>query len=362
MHMSDALLSPSVGGVFAATSGGLLAWSARRFGRSVDQARLVPLAGVLGAFVFAGQMLNFAIPGTGSSGHIGGGLLLAILLGPYTGFLTLAAVLVVQCLFFMDGGLLALGANIFNLGFWPCFVGLPLYRLLTGTAPSDRRRLMAAVAAAVAALEPGALGVALQTVLSGRSELPLAAFAPLMLLIHLPIGVVEGLMTAGVLQFVARHRPEVLAAGAEATEPAVTGTVGARLRPLLLPLAGAALFMAGVLAWFASAHPDGLEWAVARTTGQEELEHEPGRLAAALARAQERLALFPDYAPRAAPDAAAPAAPEDDAAWPAISGGGSLAGVAGAVATGLIIGAMGLLLQRLHARPAPSAAPPPAPS
>ncbi len=101
----------------------------------------IPLMGVAGAFVFAAQMLNFAIPGTGSSGHLGGALMLAILLGPEAAFLVMASILAVQALFFADGGLLALGANIFNLGFFPAFVAYPLiYRKIVGDGPELRTR------------------------------------------------------------------------------------------------------------------------------------------------------------------------------------------------------------------------------
>src|SRR6516165_3034633 len=113
--MSDALVSPAVGGLLWAGAAGVAAWSARRVDADGDE-RKIPLMGVLGAFVFAAQMVNFAIPGTGSSGHLGGGLLLAALLGPEAAFLVLASVLGVQALFFADGGLLALGANAVNLG------------------------------------------------------------------------------------------------------------------------------------------------------------------------------------------------------------------------------------------------------
>ena len=93
--------------------------------------------GVLGAFIFAAQMINFTIPATGSSGHLGGGMILSILLGPYAAFLVMASVLVVQALFFGDGGLLALGCNIFNLGFWPCFIVYPLiYKKIAGDDPT----------------------------------------------------------------------------------------------------------------------------------------------------------------------------------------------------------------------------------
>ena len=116
MHMSDALLSPTVGLTMCAVSAGALAVSAARVQRSQLTRQKLPMMAVGGAFVFAAQMINFTIPGTGSSGHIGGGILLATLLGGGPALLALAAVLVVQCLFFADGGLLALGCNIFNMG------------------------------------------------------------------------------------------------------------------------------------------------------------------------------------------------------------------------------------------------------
>ena len=104
MHMADALISPAVGGVMWAATAAAGAVSVRALARSKDERRL-PLMGVMGAFVFAAQMITFSIPGTGSSGHLGGGLLLAALLGPYAGFLVMASVLAVQALFFADGGL-----------------------------------------------------------------------------------------------------------------------------------------------------------------------------------------------------------------------------------------------------------------
>src|SRR5512136_1006033 len=125
MHMADALLSPTVGGAMWAVSAGTIAFCARKVRKEVDDSK-VPLMGVLGAFIFAAQMINFSIPVTGSSGHLGGGLILSILLGPYAAFLTIASVLGVQALFFADGGLLALGCNIFNLGFYPAFLAYPL--------------------------------------------------------------------------------------------------------------------------------------------------------------------------------------------------------------------------------------------
>src|SRR5512134_667024 len=139
MHMADALLSPAVGGAMWAASSGTIAYCSAKVRAELDD-RKAPLMGVLGAFVFAAQMINFSIPGTGSSGHLGGGLLLAILLGPHAAFLVIASVLVVQALFFADGGLLALGCNAFNLGFLPAFVAYPvLYRRIAGDRPGPAR-------------------------------------------------------------------------------------------------------------------------------------------------------------------------------------------------------------------------------
>ena len=145
MHMADALISPAVGGGMWAATAATLAYSARKVTQELDD-RKVPLMGVLGAFIFAAQMINFTIPGTGSSGHLGGGLILAVLLGPYAAFLVIASVLTVQALFFADGGLLALGCNIFNLGFFPAFIAYPLiYRPLLGDRPTAGRLSLAAV-------------------------------------------------------------------------------------------------------------------------------------------------------------------------------------------------------------------------
>lgn len=125
MHMADALISPVVGGTMWVASAGMAIYSAKKVQNDLDEKK-IPLMGVLGAFIFAAQMINFSIPGTGSSGHLGGALILSILLGPYAAFLTMISILTVQALFFGDDGLLALGCNIFNLGFFTCFITYPL--------------------------------------------------------------------------------------------------------------------------------------------------------------------------------------------------------------------------------------------
>ena len=211
MHMADALISPAVGGTLWAATAGLIGYSSRKVKQDLDDRR-IPLMGVLGAFIFAAQMINFTIPGTGSSGHLGGGMILAILLGPAAAFLTLASVLTVQALFFADGGLLGPGVQHFQSRLFPVFCSLSpdLQADRTRPDPSQRRIAIGAVLSAVLGLQLGALGVVLETFFSGISDLPFATFLLLMQPIHLAIGIVEGLVTAAVVVFVWKARPEIL--------------------------------------------------------------------------------------------------------------------------------------------------------
>ncbi|OHB33904.1 MAG: cobalamin biosynthesis protein CbiM [Desulfuromonadaceae bacterium GWC2_58_13] len=336
MHMADALLSPAVGGTLWAATAGTILYASNRLKKDLDDSK-IPLMGVLGAFIFAAQMINFTIPATGSSGHLGGGMILAILLGPWAAFLTMASVLMVQALFFADGGLLALGCNIFNLGVFPCFIAYPLiYKPLVGRQPTLGRITFAAMASSVVGLQLGALGVVLETVSSGVSELPLGAFLLMMQPIHLAIGVVEGLVTAVVVTFVWRARPEILGGAASA----IPGQMP--LKRLLAALLVVAVATGGGLSWFASEHPDGLEWAIAKVTGHEELESRESSVHATLSGVQERVALLPDYGYKN-PSTAAPAA---DSGWPAVDSGTSVSGLVGGLATLLLAAAIGWVLKK----------------
>lgn len=344
MHMADALVSPVVGGTMWLAACGLIGHSVRRIEASAKD-HLVPLMGVLGAFVFTAQMINFTIPGTGSSGHLGGGLLLAALLGPHAALLVIASVLTVQALFFADGGLLALGCNIVNLGFFPACVAYPwVYRVIARGRYGPMRGSVAALAASVLGLQLGALSVVVQTQASGIAELPFGPFAALMLPIHLAIGVVEGCVTAAVVAFVARARPEVL--------PAADAGPARSLRPVVAALLIAAVLTGGLLSGWASSHPDGLEWAIARVSGAEEAPAAPGTWHARLSAAQERTAVMPDYAFRQAPRDArtdgsdgasaepATAKPADSSALPLDT---SVAGVVGGAVTLLVISCLGFV-------------------
>jgi len=350
MHMADALLSPAVGGAFYVLSGGLLAYSAARVARDTDE-RSVPLMGVLGAFVFAAQMINFTIPGTGSSGHLVGGLLLAILLGPYRAFLVISSVLVVQCLFFLDGGLLALGTNIFNMGVWPCFLGLLIYRAVAGR--NGVRLWVGAVAASVVSLELGALGVVLETLLSGRTDLPFGRFAALMLGIHFPIALTEGIVTAAVVRFVGALRPRTptesgASVSAASGRQGVLGGEG--IAPLLISFGALAVLVGAVFAWFASPRPDGLEWSLAKAAAPESSDT-PAPPLPSLARIQEKLAIMPDYDfPSAQGEEKAAAGGETGETWPSPSAATSLAGIVGALLTFLAVSLVGALLYWLRPR------------
>jgi len=289
MHMADALLSPAVGTAMWGVTAGAIALSSRKVSRVLDD-RKIPLMGVMGAFVFAVQMINFAIPGTGSSGHLGGGLLLAILLGPHAAFLTMASVLIVQALFFADGGLLALGCNVFNLGIFPCFIAYPyIYRRLIGRNLLARWRIiLAAVIAAVVGLQLGSFAVVLQTVLSGVAGLTLPAFSLLMQPIHLAIGLVEGLATATVVIFMSAARPDILdGMQSEADRQSRS------MRGLIMALLAVTIMVGGFLTWFASTNPDGLEWALHKA-GVGELQS-TSNVHQSLEAVQEKAAPLPDY-------------------------------------------------------------------
>lgn len=329
--MADALLSPVVGGVFFAISAGLIRYSAKKITAENDIAK-TPLMGVLGAFIFAAQMINFSIPGTGSSGHLGGGLLLAILLGPHRAFLTLASVLVVQCLFFADGGLLALGCNIFNLAFFPAFVAYPfIYKAIAKDGVQPLNRGAGSIIAALIGLEFGAFSVVIQTVLSGNSVLPFSTFSLFMLPIHGAIGIVEGLVTYAVISFVYRVQPAL-----------ITGIPVTKIANPIFPIfAVAALVTGGLLSYTASDNPDGLEWAIEKTD-----HHQPASSIAPkpepslFTLIQEKLAILPDYSFRN------PVATEKGVLAQITPIGTSVSGVSGSLAALLIALLIGFAVRK----------------
>ena len=300
--MSDALVSPPVFAVTGAVSLVLLGtaiWRVKhpRNDRREPDARdehIVPLMGVMGAFVFAAQMINFSIPGTGSSGHLVGGILLSAILGPWAALLTLASVLVIQCLVFADGGFMGFGGQILtqiNMAVLSCLGAYPLlFRPLIKRGASPGRIIAASLLAAVAGLELGALAVTIETEASGITALPMGRFLLFMLPIHLFIGIGEGLATAAVIRVVQRYKPELLYG---IRRERASGK--RRLGKALAAIALAALLVAGSFSWIASSDPDGLEWSIEKTAGRAELEPMSDGLHRRAAAIQEKTAVIPDY-------------------------------------------------------------------
>ena len=310
MHMADALLAPAVAATMYVASGTVAGVSIHKLKKD-DEPQKLPTMAVTAALVFAGQMINYTIPGTGSSGHMCGGMLLSALLGPQAGFLSMIVILAIQCLFFADGGLMALGANIWNMAFYGCFVGYYLiWRPIvksswfgSGKAAQRLRIIVASVIGCIVTLQLGAFSVVIETSLSGITELPFGAFCALMQPIHLAIGLVEGLITTAVLTYVYETRPE-LVRDVDLSEEAAAGKSSKSLGTVIVTLALAALIVGGVFSHFASSNPDGLEWAL---FGNEEAgysanmgldEDNFGTSSAASETAssiQEKTSFLPDY-------------------------------------------------------------------
>ena len=338
MHMADALISPVVGGTMWMATLGLAAYSVKKVQNEVDEKK-IPLMGVIGAFVFAAQMINFTIPGTGSSGHLGGGMLLAILLGPSAGFLTIASVLIIQALFFADGGLLALGCNIFNLGFYTCFIAYPfIYKRIIGKGYSNKRIYLGAMIASIIGLQFGSFSVVLQTLLSGKVELPFYTFLTLMQPIHLAIGIVEGLVTIAIVQFVWKTKPEII-------EKAVIGDVlgNIPIKKVLVIFVVITLITGGALSWFASSNLDGLEWSMFHASGKEELETTE-RIHHLLAAMQEKIAFLPDYGFKEKPNGLNEAVGSESQI---VNTGTSVSGLVGGALTLILAWMTGLIIHKI---------------
>ena len=311
MHMADALLSPAVAATMYAATAVTVGTSVKTLRNDENLAKL-PTMAVTSALVFAGQMINYTIPGTGSSGHLCGGMMLSALLGPQAGFLSMVVILTIQSLFFADGGLLALGANCWNMAFYGCFVGYyllwkpimgsKLFAKLGTKATGRAKIILACVLGCVVTLQLGAFSVVLETTVSGISELPFQAFVGIMQPIHLAIGLVEGLITSAVLVFVYEARPELVmdAPIGEAGLPSKCS-----LKTTLIILAVVVAIVGGGLSLAASSNPDGLEWSMFGNTeagysenmGLDEEHYGLSSGAAEIAGSiQEKTAVLPDYA------------------------------------------------------------------
>lgn len=247
MHIPDGFLSVILSLALWALSAGGVALALRRANRQLDE-RTVPLMGILAAAIFAGQMINFTVAG-GTSGHLMGAALATILVGPWASILIMTAVVSVQALLFQDGGLLALGANIFNMAVVGTVVSYTVYTIFRRIAgEGSRAKIASGFAAAWISILATALTVALQLAVSGTSPANLAI--PAMGGVHAIIGIGEGLITAGALVFISASRPGLLAGKSKPLEN----------RGLVLLSGAIVTLLLAVLSPLASANPDGLEW------------------------------------------------------------------------------------------------------
>jgi len=203
MHLPDGLLRPAVFGPLLAGGALAVGWAARASRRLGDER--APLMGVLGAFVFAAQLVNVPV-GVGTSGHFLGTVLLTVLLGWAPAVITMTAVLLLQALVLQDGGLTALGANVLNMAVAPALLATLFRRL----APRGRGLLVAAGAAALLGILLAAALLAVELALSGTAALRPALVA--LLVVHVPIGGLEAVITVLVLRFLQSLRPDLVGA------------------------------------------------------------------------------------------------------------------------------------------------------
>ncbi|MBN1535543.1 MAG: energy-coupling factor ABC transporter permease [Anaerolineales bacterium] len=247
MHIPDGFLSVIVSILLWIVSIGVIGYSLRRVNQDLNE-RQVPLMGVLAAAIFAGQMLNFSVTG-GTSGHLMGAAIATILLGPWAGVLVLTCVVSIQALIFQDGGLLALGANIFNMGVVGVAVSYFTYTSMQKILGKSQWGIFASgFAAAWLSIFIASLCAALELAISGTSPANIAI--PAMGGIHALIGIGEGLITVGALAFLYASRKDLL-------DKTSTKTVKGNL---VWGVGLVIAFALAIISPLASSHPDGLEW------------------------------------------------------------------------------------------------------
>lgn len=290
MHTPNHLTSPEGAILSGIVAVALIGVAIKKISKSPTAKRRLPLAGVMGAFVFAAQMLNIPILDIGSSGHLVGGVLLAAMLGPWLGFLTLSGVLAIQSLLFADGGILTLGWNIVNMAAIGCLVVYPLiFKPIVKGSTAPMRSFVAAFISSIAAVTLGALGVVAEVSISGISQLPVAEFMGYMLPIHLAIGVLEGLITGSILAIVASREPALLESNHLRGR-----SLRINFKRVYATFAIAALLIGGVFTLISSERPDGLEWSIQSTLQSRELAYTEASQQSADS-LQEAIAIAPDY-------------------------------------------------------------------
>ncbi len=244
MHIPDGFLAPNTWISTWVISAGGLGYCIKRANRVLKD-RMIPLMGVMAAFIFAAQMLNFPVMG-GTSGHLVGSVLAAVLLGPYAAAIVLSVVLIAQCLIFQDGGLTALGANILNMALLGSIGGYFVYNMIRRSISGFRGVIAGAAVASWASVVIAACACAIELALSGTT--PLSVALPAMAFVHAVIGIAEAMITCMILAFVFKVRPDLI----YDRQAKPIGRIG-----IALVLAVVLILLA--LSRFASELPDGLE-------------------------------------------------------------------------------------------------------
>jgi cobalt/nickel transport system permease protein len=242
LHIPDGFLSLIISLVAWVLAIIFISMAIRNSRESFDE-KLVPLAGIMAAFIFAGQMINFPVAG-GTSGHFIGAALAAVVLGPWLGILVMTAVIILQALLFQDGGLVVMGANILVMGVTPALISYGLFRAVANR--SRRTQLVTVAGAAWLSVMGAALLTALLLGFSSTSSFRIAV--PALLGVHAFIGIGEALITVAALSFIMKARPQLLQTSAE------TGGRGWIVGGIVITL------LVVLVSPFASGFPDGLEW------------------------------------------------------------------------------------------------------
>lgn len=328
--MANQLLSiPVAAGTIVLAASGIACACARA--KRVLSSDKLALMGIMGAFVFAAQMVQFPLPFMpGTSGHMVGAVLLAIILGPCAGAIVISSVVIIQCMIFQDGGLLALGCNIINTALVPSFLGYYLYRLFTHSEQSNVRVYGGCIIACVTATLAGAALIPVEASISAVLIVPFTTFLFTMLGVHLVIGLMEGVITAAVLCYLKQVRPTVLA-DVSTDRPRLSR------KGVYITLAIATIITAGALSLLADENPDGLEWSYAHRPDNPNFQPmvtNDSKTAEAVDDFHAKLSPMPDYSLRG----------KTAPGWT------SFAGVVGSIITVSVVWLIGHLLKKSSLR------------
>jgi cobalt/nickel transport system permease protein len=335
--MANELLSvPVAAGTLAVAAAGL-GLVCRKLRRIITSDKLA-LMGILGAFVFAAQMVNFQLPAMpGTSGHLVGAVLLAIILGPHAAAVVMSSVVIIQCLIFQDGGLLALGCNLINMALVPSYLGYSIYKTVTNGRPGSVRIYIGAMLACVTAVETSACFVPIEAALSGVLAVPFSTFLITMLGVHLLVGLVEGLVTVAVLGYLQQARPDIVL-------DSLPGKARLSRNAVLITLVVFTVVIGAGFSLLACGFPDGLEWSYAERPDQPDfksvVENKDPRITA-VDDFQSKFSPLPDYSLRSSKLGQTPAQEIGAAA-----GWTSFAGVLGSALTMVLIWLTAWLLRR----------------